>query len=122
MAKTSEEPIIINVLGSEWTIVYKDLDPAFDVAKGFKDDGARRITIQNLQIDDDDPLAFDLASQAVDQKRILRHEIIHAFLFESGLADDSNSADAWAVNEEMVDWFARQAPKIYKVYKELKLV
>jgi uncharacterized membrane protein len=75
-----------------------------------------------LQIDDDDPLAFDLASQAVDQKRILRHEIIHAFLFESGLADDSNSADAWAVNEEMVDWFARQAPKIYKVYKELKLV
>ena len=28
--------------------------------------------------------------------------------------------DNWAKNEEMVDWFALQLPKIIKVYKELK--
>ena len=82
---------------------------------------AREIVIENLKCTDD-PTDFNLEEQSVDQKRVLRHEILHAFLFESGLADSSNSADAWAVNEEMVDWFARQSPKIYKVYKELKLV
>ena len=39
-----------------------------------------------------------------------RHEIIHAFLVESGFAENS----CWATNEEMVDWFARQWPKINK--------
>lgn len=51
-------------------------------------------------------------------KEILRHEIVHAFLHESELWDSSNDAAAWAVNEEMVDWFAIQGPKIYKAWKE----
>lgn len=44
--------------------------------------------------------------------RVLRHELIHAFLFESGLAENSVQPDNWAMNEEMVDWFARMIPKI----------
>lgn len=52
------------------------------------------------------------------QNFILRHEITHAFLFESGLADSSGAVDAWAVNEEMVDWIALQGPKIYKAWQE----
>jgi hypothetical protein len=51
-------------------------------------------------------------------RRVVRHEIVHAFLMESGLDESSNPADAWATNEEMVDWFARQGPKIYKAWKE----
>lgn len=35
------------------------------------------------------------------------------FLFESGLAENSE----WAQNEEMVDWFACQAPKIYVAFR-----
>ncbi len=42
-----------------------------------------------------------------------RHEIIHAFLFESGLAENSE----WAQNEEMVDFFAIQFPKLMEVFK-----
>lgn len=47
-------------------------------------------------------------------KQIVTHEMIHAHLFESGLDYDSNAVNNWAVNEEMVDWFAMQMPKIAK--------
>lgn len=51
-------------------------------------------------------------------RKVLRHEIVHAFLLESGLHESSSTADAWAANEEMVDWIARQGPKIYEAWKE----
>ena len=55
-------------------------------------------------------------------KHCLRHEVIHAFLFESGLNDNCfNRADSWAVNEEMIDWFAIQYQKIRAVFKELNI-
>ncbi|MGL5549337.1 MAG: hypothetical protein ACRC17_05685 [Culicoidibacterales bacterium] len=47
------------------------------------------------------------------KKETVRHEVIHAFLSESGLRD--SSTNAWAVNEEMVDWFAIQWHKIHEV-------
>ena len=56
-------------------------------------------------------------------QKLLRHEITHAFLNESGLQCSANKCDsAWAKNEEMVDWFAIQSPKIYKVFAELDLL
>jgi hypothetical protein len=55
--------------------------------------------------------------------KTLRHEIIHAFLNESGLQCSANPCDgSWARNEEMVDWFAIQSPKIYKVFAELDIL
>lgn len=53
----------------------------------------------------------------LSEQRTLRHEIVHAFLMESGLDSDSVfSNSAWARNEEMVDWFAIQGPKIIKAW------
>ena len=46
------------------------------------------------------------------QKHILRHEIIHAFFFESGLENYNN-------DEKLVSWIAMQFDKIEKVYKEV---
>ena len=46
-----------------------------------------------------------------------RHEVIHAYLHESGLAHNCR----WH-NEEMVDWLALQFPKIIKTFKELKIL
>ena len=38
---------------------------------------------------------------------------------QSGLADSALNPDmAWSKNEEMVDWFALQGPKIYKAWQE----
>ena len=55
--------------------------------------------------------------------KTLRHEITHAFLNESGLQCSSNPCEkSWARNEEMVDWFAIQSPKIFKVFTELELI
>ena len=56
-------------------------------------------------------------------KRALRHELIHTFLDESGLFCNANAFKGpWPVNEEMVDWFALQMPKIFKVFQELDLL
>jgi hypothetical protein len=56
------------------------------------------------------------------QKEVLRHEIIHAFLYESGLDACAGPAESWASNEEMVDWFAIQSPKIFRVFQEQGLM
>lgn len=47
------------------------------------------------------------------KKHVKRHEIIHAFLFESGL----DTCCDW-VCEEMVDWLAIQFPKMQKAMEE----
>lgn len=48
---------------------------------------------------------------------VMRHEIVHAFLYESGL--DVCSKGAWAKNEEMVDWIAIQFPKMMVAFHEV---
>jgi hypothetical protein len=55
----------------------------------------------------------------IAQKQTLRHEIIHAFLCESGLSDSGLVYDgAWCKNEELVDWIAWQGEKLYKAWEE----
>ena len=115
----SDDVKTVDILGSKWTIKYVDDDPEFEQANGYTNDAAREIVIENVKTSDD-PLSFDMQSQYTNQKRVLRHELIHAYLYESGLGDSSNSCDAWAVNEEMVDWFARNIPKMILTFKELK--
>ena len=51
-------------------------------------------------------------------RKVKRHEIVHAFLEESGLAECSGTSDAWAMNETMVDWIARMGEKIYKAWSD----
>ena len=50
-------------------------------------------------------------------KKVLRHEIIHAFLYESGLWNNSGNIKNWAQSEELTDWIAIQSPKLFKVFK-----
>lgn len=47
--------------------------------------------------------------------QVKRHEIIHGFLYESGL----DTCCDW-VCEEMVDWLAIQFPKLQKAFVEAK--
>ena len=55
-------------------------------------------------------------------KSCLRHEIIHAFLNESGLKDNFEHVNRMGHEETMVDWIAVQFPKIAAVYKELGIL
>lgn len=54
------------------------------------------------------------------EKEILRHELVHAFLNESGLKRSGIECEgAWCKNEEMVDWIAIQFPKMLKAFQEV---
>ena len=66
---------------------------------------------------------MDEKAQETYRKKTLRHEIMHAFLNESGLSDSSNRFDgAWAKNEEMVDGLAIQAPNIFSAFKKMNIL
>ena len=102
----------ITILGTQYTIslTTPKNDPRLEDCAGYCDDSAKIMAIDVTE-HTDSSCKHDLV--AVRQK-VLRHEIVHAFLCESGLAECS----PWAQNEEMVDWFAAQGEKIYKAWKE----
>src|SRR5574344_71253 len=113
----------ISVLGIEWQIcIYKETDKIDRDIKG--SEGACDTTGKNIRINCGYmyDIGNDVNDITVEMNLALRHEIIHAFLYESGLEESSCSTDAWATNEEMVDWFAHQFPKICEVYKELDIL
>ena len=111
----------INILGIEWKIVTcKEEESELLNGKcrdGCTDNSTRTIWICEKKDD------CELQDYEMWKKLALRHEILHAFLFESGLdASSISTYGPWANNEEMVDWFAIQSPKIFKVYSELGLL
>lgn len=113
----------INILGTAYTITVKkyDEDEYFKRANcsGYCSGSMKEIVLCDMSTYPD----WEYETQEViniQNKEILRHEIVHAFFNESGLAQNSNSIDAWARNEEMVDWFAIQGPKIYKAWQEAR--
>lgn len=111
----------LNVLGTEYSITVKK----YDEDKSFEQDqcgGYCRWSTKEIVCCDMSTFKGweNEPQEAVNNqmKQTLRHEIVHAFLGESGLSNNSNSIDAWARNEEVVDWFAIQGPKIYKAWQE----
>lgn len=112
----------VNILGSEWNVKFGSEKeyPNLTNVDGYTDLSIREIVVDDMEASQGQIGAkADLESY---QKQVVRHEIIHAFLLESGLDSNSNSAGSWAVNEEMVDWFAIQSPKIFKVFNEYNLM
>lgn len=107
----------INVLGTNYEIIVKkcDDDKAFQQKNicGYCDAYLKQIVVC-------DPKTFagweheDRKTVTTALNESIRHEIIHAFLSESGLGNGSLQNDGgWAKNEEMIDWFALQGQKIY---------
>ncbi|MBA4699222.1 MAG: hypothetical protein H2212_07270 [Ruminococcus sp.] len=111
----------VNILGTEYTVFTDDAnDPELkgkDRA-GYCFYDAREIHIADPDTDDDWKNEPEKAKKNCIN-RVLRHEIIHAFFMESGLAYDTVDVEAWAVNEEMVDWIAIQFPKLQKAFEEV---
>lgn len=104
----------INILGTEYTIdiLPRSKDKGLADSDGYCDDSVKRLAVADFVADGEkSDSKRDL--EAV-KKKVLRHEIIHAFLCESGLAENSD----WAQNEELVDWITIQGPKIYKTWQE----
>ena len=104
----TDEKTEIEILGSKWTIEYKKESEDVTLIKtdGYCDWTTRSIIIAEAQEDEK-----NVGNMQKHYKETERHEIIHAFLHESGLA----ACSPWAKNEEMVDWFAKQWEKISEV-------
>ena len=107
----------VNVLGTEYTIkqLSRAEDKALNDCDGYCDKTTHEIVIC---VKEDDS---DLGNFENYQKKVLRHEIIHAFHFESGLAENLENKQ-FGFSETLVDWFAIQSPKIFRIFKELDLL
>ena len=112
----------IDVLGTTYNIIYRTKwqDLKLEKIDAYCDYSTKTIVcIKRTEKDKD---VMDLADLKFIHNRILRHEIIHAFIYESGLWCNSFDVSCWAENEEMTDWFAIQSPKIFEVYKQLNIL
>lgn len=109
----------VNILGTKYTIYERteEEDVKLKENDGYCDSSTKEIVILIYQDD-----VMNKGNMRHYKNQVLRHEIIHAFLVESGLDGNGHSTRNWELNEEMVDWFAIQFPKIMKVYQELGVV
>lgn len=104
----------INILGAEYRIEYhsQEEDSFLNECDGYCDKTSKKIVVctksKDCELDDFESY----------QRKTLRHEIIHAFHFESGIAENLE-CKPYGVPETLVDWFAIQYPKMQKVFKEL---
>lgn len=105
-----------NVLGTDYTIITKATASEYPIlesqADGFCDFSTKKIIIAEMKPDD-----YSMKDLVLYEKKVIRHELVHAFLYESGL--DVNSD--WARNEELIDWIALQFPKMEKLFLELNI-
>lgn len=101
----------INILGTEYKIIYVTaaedaeleningcVDPTTKIIKLRKYEPAEK-RINNVE-------NFDELLNGT-----IRHEIVHSFLYESGLRD-------YYLDETIVEWIALQFPKLLKVFNE----
>lgn len=110
----------VNVLGVDYKISFRSIaeDETFEICDGYCDWTTKDIVVRV----EPEVEKGSLKDMKCYVNKVLRHEIVHAFLFESGLAESSGETDAWAKSEAMVDWFARQGMKIFKAWKEAEAI
>lgn len=101
---------VVNVLGTDYSIIQSNKvdDMCLENCSGYCDKSVKKIVIDTFQ---EAPNSLENLDEY--KKEVIRHELIHAFLFESGLGDNS-----WAKNEEIVDWIACQFPKILEAFRK----
>lgn len=103
--------MMVDVLGVAYDIVFRDEkeDEYLEQSDGYCDTSIKQIVIKNYK-----PSIGSLADLNYYANKIIRHELIHAFLYESGLSCNSD----WACNEELVDWIALQFPRLSKAFEQ----
>ena len=105
----------IKILGTEYELTKKHAheDDLLETRAGYCDNTTKNIVVSRLK-----PELGSSVDVISEEKRVMRHEIIHAFLYESGLDVESS----WGTDETLVDWIALQFPKIAKVFNELDCI
>lgn len=101
----------LNILGTKYDFQGSEAreDVRLTDIDGYCDYTTKKIRYEN-NYNKNDPVGID--DYEVITKATKRHEIVHAFLFESGLSDLSE-------NEMVVEWIAVQFPKMLKVFNHV---
>lgn len=87
--------------------------PGLQDCDGYCDTSTKTIVVSDMSESAVSPNAKgDLDSY---KRKVIRHELIHAFLYESGL-----SSNSWGEDEEIVDWIAIQFPKLVGLFTDAK--
>lgn len=111
----------VDILGRTYKILFRkrkeDTYMEQENLDGYCNVATAEIVCRDYIQDPDDHITEEIAEFSM--QKILRHELIHAFLHESGLWASSSTAECWAMQEEMVDWIALQMPKMITVMKEV---
>ena len=104
----------VKILGTEYKIKHVKADESKTAdADGYHEPYSKEIVLVDI------PKCPEMVANIEEyDKKTLRHEIVHAFLHESGLAANSD----WARNEEIVDWIALQFPKLLDAFKETECI
>lgn len=107
----------VNILGTEYDVRFRhpNEDEYLKKVDGYLDRSIKKIVISEKDE------SCELADFDYYQRSICRHEIIHAFMEESGLSTNVEHK-LIGIEETMVDWMAIQFPKIAKIFVEHKLL
>lgn len=114
----SEICTIVSILGTDYKVCLTSNEakyPSLKDCNGYIDDTIKLLVVRN-EFNKEESAMEDPSATILKN---IRHEVIHAFLYESGLDFDSSKAAHWAVHEEMVDYFAIQFPKMEQIIDTL---
>ena len=103
----------INVLGTDYEVVLnaKEEDyPNLQYGDGYCDFTVKKIVVTEMKNEDN-----DVENLEYYQQKVMRHELVHAFMYESGL----DVCSEWGRDETLVDWIAIQSPKLFKAFEEV---
>lgn len=105
----------VDILGTKYTIAEKKEheDKILKDCNGYCD-----YTIKLIVVCQNEPSPETLKDLENLRKKTLRHEIVHAFLFESGLGG-SWEHPPHGQEETVVDWIALQFPKLLKAFESV---
>lgn len=112
--KTLNIDTTVMILGAVWTVrsATEKGEPRLENKNGFTDWTERLICLER------EPQG-DIGSMETYMKQVIRHEVVHAFMFESGLGDSFEHKD-YGHEETIVDWFAFQMGNIVNVVMDIQ--
>lgn len=104
----------VNILGAVYSVYDRseEEDKNLKDCDGYCDKTTKEIVIKKKSAE------CNLGNFDAYRKKVLRHEIIHAFLFESGLHENFEHSQ-WGHDETYVDWVAVQFPKMIAAFTEV---
>lgn len=102
----------INILGTEYEALYKEVkeDEKLKQCDGYCDFYTKKIVVAKQE-----EHVMNVGDIEKFLKKVLKHEIVHAYMFESGL----DCCSDFARNETLVDWIAIQIEKIHRTLSEV---